>query len=59
MTIEIRELVIQAKVASTMDPTGSPTTRSIAQQKSDEARMIETISQSILDKIREDGGAFR
>jgi hypothetical protein len=33
--------------------------RSIAQEKSEEARLIERISQHILDKLREDGGVLR
>jgi hypothetical protein len=59
MTIEIRELVIQARITPPTEPDRVPAMRSIAQEKSEEARLIERISQHILDKLREDGGVLR
>ncbi len=55
MTIEIRELVIQAKIVpSEMEKTIIPV-RSIAQEKVDEARWIEMVAQRVIDKLREEG----
>ena len=55
MTIEIRELVIQARVAAG-EERQSITQRGIAQQKADEARWVELITQRVLEKLREEGG---
>ena len=55
MTIEIRELVIQAKVVAGEERLPSAT-RGIAQQKADEARWVELIAQRVLEKLREEGG---
>jgi hypothetical protein len=56
MTIEIRELVIQAKVIAPTESLSPVPTRSIVQKKADEARLVEMISQRVLEKLRENGG---
>ncbi|MFJ3368114.1 DUF5908 family protein [Pseudomonas sp. NPDC086251] len=56
MTIEIRELVIQAKIAAPEPTKAHPAPRSLAQEKVDEARWIETITQRVLEKLREERG---
>ncbi|PXX59071.1 hypothetical protein SAMN05660489_04877 [Pseudomonas sp. LAMO17WK12:I10] len=59
MTIEIRELVIQAKVVtSNMEKSIIPV-RSIAKEKVDEARMIEMVTKRVIDKLREEEGWMR
>lgn len=56
MTIEIRELVIQATVAPAPGVGVPAQGRSVAQEKTDEARWIETIAQHVLQKLREEEG---
>jgi Family of unknown function (DUF5908) len=59
MTIEIRELVIQARVTASEEIAPILPPRSRAQEKADEARWVEIITQQVLDKLREDGGWSR
>lgn len=59
MTIEIRELVIQAKVVAPEGSAAVVAPRSRAQEKVDEARLIERVAQRVLDRLREDGGWMR
>lgn len=56
MTIEIRELVIQAAVAPAAGEVALMPGRSVAQEKTDEARWIEIIAQHVLQKLREEEG---
>ena len=55
MTIEIRELVIQAQVVAPDRPHAAPV-RSVAQEKSDEAQLVEQITQRVLKKLLENRG---
>lgn len=59
MTIEIRELVIQARVSAPEEAPPRAPVRSIAQEKADEARWVEIIAQRVVDKLREEGGLGR
>lgn len=59
MTIEIRELVIQARVTAPEEVPPCIPVRGIAQEKADEARWVEIIAQRVVDKLREEGGWSR
>jgi hypothetical protein len=59
MTIEIRELVIQARVTASEETAPASPFRSRAQEKAEEARWVEIITQRVLEKLREEGGWSR
>ncbi|WP_080417851.1 DUF5908 family protein [Burkholderia ubonensis] len=56
MTVEIRELVIQAKVAAPDSEPAAAPVRTIAQAKATEARWVELVARRVLDMLREEGG---
>lgn len=59
MTIEIRELVIQAKVTVPEETPSVMPVRNTAQQKADEAKLIELVMRRVLEKLREQGSWIR
>lgn len=59
MTIEIRELVIQAKLITPENSVSKPLELTTAQSKANEARLIELITQEVLHRLREEGGLYR
>ncbi|PHM45306.1 hypothetical protein Xmau_00956 [Xenorhabdus mauleonii] len=57
MTIEIRELVIQAKVVSSTQPTGpAQQSHSLIQESLDEAVFVEKIKREVLAALRDEEG---
>lgn len=56
MTIEIRELVIQASISENGNTLEKRPLRTIAQEVDEEARWIERISRRVLEQLREERG---
>lgn len=55
MTVEIRELVIQARVTPGSAEGAPAPSRSIAQSRAEEARWVELVARRVLELLREQG----
>ncbi|WP_415869209.1 DUF5908 family protein [Burkholderia ubonensis] len=56
MTIEIRELVIEARVSEVGESSPPWLVRSVSQKREEEARWVALISQRVLEQLREERG---
>lgn len=58
MTIEIRELVIQARVVDD-DSTGKDAPRTTVADRMQEARLVELVAKRVLERLRDQGWGER
>ncbi|WP_157639499.1 DUF5908 family protein [Burkholderia ubonensis] len=56
MTIEIRELVIEARIGGAGVSSPSCLVHSVSQKREEEARWVALISQRVLEQLREERG---
>ncbi|MNJ37769.1 hypothetical protein D3C77_326010 [compost metagenome] len=58
MTIEIRELVIEARVPETGNAAPSSQVQCVAQNIEEESRWVTLISKRVLEQLREERGRY-
>lgn len=56
MTIEIRELVIEARISDSEGSSTKSLAEEIAKNKEEEARWVELISKMVVEQLREERG---
>ncbi|MGF6903062.1 DUF5908 family protein [Paraburkholderia sp. GAS348] len=59
MTLEIRELVIQAKVVGPEENAAAPPPLSFAQERIQEERLVQAVTRRIIEQLRDEGWGVR